>query len=128
MPCTQPCFNCLFSRDADPGLPNDEEPYEFYARHMTGLFVPYICPEQGDVCFGQITMMANLCIGMMMKDHELQDEVYLAEQDWEVYFAGNNEFIRYHREGWIFGAAWLRKLKETAGWVKPKKPEQLSLF
>ncbi len=128
MVCASPCFDCPFSRETDSGLPNEEEPYEFYARHMTGLYVPYICPEQGEVCFGQITMMANQCLGIMLKNHELCEVVYLTEQNCEVYFIYNNEFIRYHREGWIFGAAWLRKYKERMGWVKPKEAEQLSLF
>ena len=126
--CEQSCMDCPFRRDTEQGLPNEEEPYEFYSRYMTGLFVPYICPDQDAVCFGQLTMMANLRLGMMMEGHELKEVVYLTEQNWSVYFTGNNEFIRFHREGYIFGADWLRKIRRMRGWDKTEMPEQLTLF
>lgn len=126
--CENPCFDCPFSRDCDHGLPDGEDSYSFYARHMTGLYVPYICPEQDEVCFGQITMMANQTLDIMLKDHELQSIVHLSEPNRVVYFVYCNEFIRYHREGYIFGAEWLRDQEEKRGCVTYQKPEQLSLF
>jgi len=130
MACEAPCFTCPFSRHVDAGLPGDEEPWDFYIRHMDPPFLPYICPDQDDACFGQLTMMANQRLHIMIDDLAYKSLVYSFEIDNDNYFSYNNEFIRYHREGDVFGYEWTQKAKRQIGWIKPKEEpeEQLELF
>lgn len=130
MACDTPCFNCPFSRHADAGLPGDEDPYDFYVRHMENGYDPYICPDQDDVCFGQLTMMSNQRLHIMIDDPVYKAQVRKWPQDWDNYFLYNNEFIRFHRDGHTFGYEWTQKAKRQIGWIKPKErpSEQLTLF
>lgn len=121
MACEAPCFNCPFSRHANAGFPH---PWDFYVRHMMGDYISYICPEQDDVCFGQLTMMANQCLDIMIDNPVLKAQVKATAQDYDNYFLYNNEFVRFHEEGYVFGYEWTQQAKRQIGWIKPKKEHQ----
>ena len=115
------CLDCPFRRDSDPSL---ENPYEFVTIYF-GWFIAdevktYECPETGSPCHGQKVCRANCNV---TKDHDLIDR--------DRYFWFAQEMRRYHEEGYIFGAKWLKEYKDGIGRVKEVKYDkkgQGSLF
>lgn len=97
MPCESPCFDCPFRRDADV---DEQYGWDFMEKHFGNEPEEYICPEQNDLCFGQITMLANNNMTVMLDPFsDLWDIVNNAKINREEYFWHFNEMRRYH-EGW----------------------------
>lgn len=96
---------------------------------MHNDYLPYDCPDDGGVCLGQVTMLANQCAGFMVPDPDMREAVESADIDRTAVFWQNNEFIRFHREDGIFGKEWMER--QPGPRAKPKEeepPEQGDLF
>ena len=64
----------------------------------------YQCEEQDGVCFGLITHLANINVGMML--HPLSDLVDWVEEteiNRKDYFWFSGEFCHYHEDGYKYG-------------------------
>ena len=113
------CPDCPFRRDAKPLL-DDKDPAEFYNHYIggtaeRGMINEYSCSGQ-KVCSGQRIMLAN-------------QNVIEGPIDREGFFWLNNEFIRYHREGYIFGARWMKEYRANIGKpIEVKEKNHLDLF
>ena len=61
MACESPCFDCPYLKGSDKLEIADNVIFDYMFKHHTGEggYESVICPEQEDICFGQLQMIAN---------------------------------------------------------------------
>ena len=98
MTCTSPCFDCPYLRDSEKLKIADTVIFDFVFKHHTidGGHEPHICPEQEDICFGQILMIANGYKTGLDPFSEIGEAVEETAPNDKEYFSGSWEFIAYH--------------------------------
>ena len=102
MACTSPCFDCPYLRDSEPLHVEYEEMFEWVWKHHTSedQIEPYICEEQGDICFGQIQMIANGVKSGLDPFSEIGEAVEGLKVNYKDYFWGPWEFMPHHGTKW----------------------------
>jgi|SRR6056297_1817411 len=108
------CLDCPFRRDSSPSLGKDGvDPFDFVHDALSeseeGEFSNcHTCPESGEKCYGQLSMMRNCSVGMMFNPlSELYDVFMALAPDHENYFSLPMEFIAFHDYGEKFyGIDW----------------------
>lgn len=98
MACTTPCFDCPYLRDSEKLKIADNIIFDYVITHHTedGGYEPVICEEQGDICFGQIQMIANGLHSYLDPFSELGEAVEATTRNIKDYFQGPWEYITYH--------------------------------
>jgi hypothetical protein len=103
MPCKAPCFDCPYLRGSEKLEMSDLEMIDFVYEHHTedglrGGYDPFMCPEQGDICFGQIQMIANGYKPGLDPFSDIGEAVTETPDNTEDYFKGSWEFMVYHKK------------------------------
>lgn len=111
--CENPCSKCPWLRGSEIGLPDEEDPFEYWEKYVCQM-EPYICPEGEDVCIGQLKYMAWHSLKLYARTDEFRDLIINTKPENHKYLA--SDFVGHHLG--------LRKPPEP----KPKLPIQGSLF
>ena len=103
MACEAPCFDCPYLRDSEKLKISDDDIFDLMFEHHTedgarGGYDPYICEEQGDICFGQIQMIANGLKTGLDEFSEIGEVAYSLSPNTKDYFHGPWEYMAYHAE------------------------------
>jgi len=101
MACEAPCFDCPYLRGSDKLKIADNVIFDFVFEHHTedgvgGGYSPHICPEQEDVCFGQLQMIANGLKTGLDPFSEMGEIVYSMSPNTKDYFHGPWEYMAHH--------------------------------
>lgn len=98
MTCEQPCFDCPFLRFADKAILKDVDILDYVYDHFTeeSGFQEIHCKEQGDICFGQIQVLANGRHHGLSYLSDLGFAVSGTKPNFKDYFKGPWEFIPYY--------------------------------
>lgn len=106
MACETPCFDCPFLKTAESMQMEEVALEEYMFEHLTGDgyrggFDPIECPEQGDICFGQIQVISNMHFkgADMGLDpfSDIGEAVEALEHNKKDYFQGLWDFGVFHR-------------------------------
>jgi len=106
--CEKPCFDCPFRRDSTPG-------FEFDYKYLWGNPDdairdpdPYICEEQGELCVGQVTVLANNNYHIMVDPFgEWFGIIETCAVNREEYFWMGSEMKAFHEYGGtMWGQQW----------------------
>ena len=123
-PCAQPCLDCPFRRDATPEKTPWGETFTFVPKYFTQneRFEFYECPEQGDICYGQIQMLSNSNMDAMIDPFtDLFDWVRERPKDRKNYFWGPSEMAWYHMtNGRLYSAKDYNRWKHLLGFTEDK--------
>jgi len=101
MPCEAPCFDCPYLRGSDKLKIADNVIFDYVFEHHTedglrGGYDPVICPEQEDICFGQMQMIANGPKAGLDPFSEIGEIVENLPVNNKDYLQGVWEFISWH--------------------------------
>ncbi len=98
MACKQPCFDCPFIRFADKSILKDIDLVDYSINHFTedGGFKEIYCEEQGDICFGQIQVLANGRHHGLSYLTNLGSAVNETKPNVKDYFKGIWEVLQYY--------------------------------
>lgn len=99
MACEKPCFDCPFVRGADKLHLDFDSLFELVVKHFTeddGGYEDYLCEEQGDICAGQIAVLANGVHPGLDEFSELGEAVKNRRSDYTNFWIGPWEFLPYH--------------------------------
>lgn len=103
MACENPCFDCPYLRSSEKLNLTDTLIFEYVFTHHTedgvgGGYSPHICPEQEDICFGQLQMIANGMQTGLDPFSVMGEAVADLSPNHKDYFHGPWEYMAWHEE------------------------------
>ena len=104
------CNNCPMRRDSfQKSYFVYDDPAKWYEKYFWPNYKLLVCEQQiGKLCLGALVHVKNLYATLMLTP-ELKEIADQYEEDHELVFSSNGEFIRYHR-GEDFGSLdWYRR-------------------
>lgn len=108
--CEKICKNCPMRRDIDrTKCFIHKDPADWYQKCFWPNWVIPVCvKDRSEICLGAIIHVLNEYATIMLAP-ELREIAIQYEEDHELIFSSNSEFIRYHR-GEDFGStSWYKR-------------------
>tara|TARA_R110000851_G_scaffold16046_3_gene52558 strand:+ start:8556 stop:8858 length:303 start_codon:yes stop_codon:yes gene_type:complete len=98
MACESPCFDCPYLKGSDKLEIADNVIFDYMFKHHTGEggYESVICPEQEDICFGQLQMIANGLKTDVDPFSDIGEAVETLPRNTKDYFHGPWEYMAYH--------------------------------